>query len=202
MKRERHEERLVSTLGEAGQAPGAGLRELKRLNSGKGVIGTVTYTSAAKLVLDSWSKRHSAPRLLFHASQVVWPLFICVSCDGVFPCQLMSLHSQGLAEVIGQLLTPFMQGPCPSPIIVEYLKEALVASWASNATLVDATIVKMCASERCWPGLQFRFQVSINRMDPPEMFASSIVRYPRFLSRHPAMHYHTHTHTTHNAGHC
>ena len=79
MKRERHEERLVSTLGEAGHAPGAGLRELKRLNSGKGVMGTVTYTSAAKLVLDSWSKRHSAPRLLFHASQVVWPLFICVS---------------------------------------------------------------------------------------------------------------------------
>jgi hypothetical protein len=79
---------------------------------------------------------------------------------------------------------------------VEYLKEALVASWASNATLVDATIVKMCASERCWPGLQFRFQVSINSMDPPEMFASSIVRYPRFLSRNPAMHHHTHTHTT------
>ena len=101
--------------------------------------------------------------------------FAC-QCDGVLPCQLMSLHSQGLAEVIGQLLTPFMQGPCPSPIIVEYLKEALVASWASNATLVDATIVKMCASERCWPGLQFRFQVSRNSMDSPEMFASSIVR--------------------------
>jgi hypothetical protein len=94
MKRERLEERLVSTLGEAGQAPGAGLRELKRLNSGKGVMGTVTYTSAAKLVLDSWSKRHSAPRLLFHASQVVLPLFICVS---VRWCLALSTHVPAFA---------------------------------------------------------------------------------------------------------
>jgi hypothetical protein len=40
-----------------------------------------------------------------------------------------------------------MHGPCPSPIIVEYLKETLVVSWASNMELVDTTIQDLCASQ-------------------------------------------------------
>jgi len=54
-----------------------------------------------------------------------------------------------------------MHSPCPSPIIVEYLKETLVVSWSSSAALVDKTIVDICSSERCSPAIPFRFQVSL-----------------------------------------
>ena len=120
----------------AGPALGDGVRALKRIADGR--RNTCSDEPAARLLLEAWSKRHSAPRFLFRASHC------------------------GLADIVGQLLPPFLHSPCPSPIVVEYLKETLVVSFAANAALVDKAIVDLCASERCAPSFPFRFQAVVD----------------------------------------
>ena len=60
---------------------------------------------------------------------------------------------QGIKDVIAQLLQSFNYGPCPSPMVLEYLKETLVMSWASDAALVDQTVRDICASDHCSPAV-------------------------------------------------
>lgn len=82
---------------DAGAAPaqGEGLRALKRLDAGanKSAGGGADAgaakldAGAAKLLLDAWAKRQSAPRLLFRASQVV----CCLLCS---PAGVLSLSPQ------------------------------------------------------------------------------------------------------------
>lgn len=60
---------------------------------------------------------------------------------------------QSVQDVLRQLVSSFMHGPCPSPMVVEYMKETLVMSWMSDAALVDKIIREICASERCSPAV-------------------------------------------------
>jgi hypothetical protein len=113
--------------------PGDGVRALKRMATAAG-----SDESAARLLVAAWSQRNSAPRLLFRASRC------------------------GLADIVGQLLPPFLHGPCPSPIVVEYLKETLVVSFAANPALVDKTVLDLCVSDRCAPDSPFRFQALVD----------------------------------------
>jgi macrodomain Ter protein organizer (MatP/YcbG family) len=50
------------------QEESEGLRALKRLDAGTGKKGDA---SPAKLLAEAWAQRHSAPRLVFRASQTV-----------------------------------------------------------------------------------------------------------------------------------
>ena len=109
---------------------GDGLGVLKRLAT---VSGGGEPESAAAMMRLAWSRRLSAPRVLFRASRF------------------------GLAEVISKLLPAFWHGPCPSPVVIEYLKEMLVMSWATNSALVDATIVDICSNAKCAPQAPFHF---------------------------------------------
>ena len=128
-----------SHRGENGQRPaGNGLRVLKRLAGGEDRKFGDKDANAASLLFEAWKRRQSAPRMLFRASNL------------------------GVAEVVGQLMSAFMHSPCPSPIVVEYLKETLVVSWSANAALVDKTIADICASEHCLPTMPFRFQAAVD----------------------------------------
>ena len=73
----------------AGTAPaqGEGLRALKRLDAGADkAAGGEADARAAKLLLDAWTKRQSAPRLLFRASRVVCCLLCSRNREPFSPC--------------------------------------------------------------------------------------------------------------------
>ena len=89
----------------------------------------------------------------------------CASSGCGFEKKVLARAAQGIKDVVAQLLQSFNHGPCPSPMVLEYLKETLVMSWASDAALVDQTIRDICASEHCSPAvpvcmLRFRIQGS------------------------------------------
>jgi hypothetical protein len=49
-----------------------------------------------------------------------------------------------VGEVVDQILPIFNFGPCPSPTIVEYLKELLISRWTREPAEVDAIVRKLC----------------------------------------------------------
>ena len=74
------------------------------------------------LIQECWIGRKSASAMLFRARNL----------------QLAKLLEH---------LTPFIfQSPCPSPILLEHMKETLVATWADDPQLVNDTIKSICGS--------------------------------------------------------
>eukprot|EP00290_Baffinella_frigidus_P040103 CAMPEP_0180304048 /NCGR_PEP_ID=MMETSP0988-20121125/25504_1 /TAXON_ID=697907 /ORGANISM="non described non described, Strain CCMP2293" /LENGTH=197 /DNA_ID=CAMNT_0022286027 /DNA_START=49 /DNA_END=638 /DNA_ORIENTATION=+ len=95
---------------------GAGLRALKRLAEGE------PQQPASTLIAEGWASRASASSVCFRARHLP------------------------VGEVVAQMLPIFNFGPCPSPTIVEYLKELLISRWTREPAEVDAAILALCAS--------------------------------------------------------
>jgi len=78
----------------------------------------------ATLIADGWARRASASSVCFRARHLP------------------------LGEVISQILPIFNAEPCPSPIIVEYLKEFIVSRWEREPGEVDAVVHALCDSAK------------------------------------------------------
>ena len=102
------------TMTKRAATEGAGLRALKRLAQAE------NQESAESLIADGWGRRASASSVCFRARHLP------------------------VGEVVDQILPIFNFGPCPSPTIVEYLKELLISRWTREPAEVDATVQKLC----------------------------------------------------------
>lgn len=103
-----------------------GLRLLKR----KG-LGPVE-ADEAKVLESAWLDRAMGTAMIFRARG----------------CSL-----KGLVDL---LLKKLLEGVCPSPLLVDYAKEALIALWPSQPEALDTAMKQVTASFN--PSLPFQFQ--------------------------------------------
>jgi hypothetical protein len=71
---------------------------------------------------------------------------------------LFRARACSLSELVELLLKQLMESPCPSPLLIDYLKESLMAFWPDQPESLDANIKQIISAFN--PSQHFQFQAA------------------------------------------